>query len=51
VSLPPFSTARVDNGAALRTAACIVGILAAFGLLIALVVRHRLGAAAISSLE
>jgi hypothetical protein len=52
----PFASAapaqaQADPAAPLRIAAAGVGILAAFGILLALLVRHRLQAASSSHLE
>jgi Putative zinc-finger len=47
----PLPIARVDSAAPLRAAAVSVGVLAAVGLLLALVIRHRLRAASISPTE
>jgi len=51
IAQQPFAVATVDPAAPLRTAAAIVGLLAVFGLLATLVVRHRLRAASISPTE
>ena len=51
VAQPFATTTTVDSAAPLRTAAAIVGVLAACVLLATLVVRHRLRAAAISPTE
>jgi Putative zinc-finger len=51
VAQPFATTTTVDSAAPLRTAATIVGVLAACVLLATLVVRHRLRAAAISPTE
>jgi hypothetical protein len=51
VASSPTTSPQSDPGAPLRTAAALVGILAAFGVLAALVIRHRLRAASPSRLE